>query len=263
MTDKISMNFLIAIFLGTIQGATEFLPVSSTGHLILAEKFLHVSQEQFGLSFDAALHLGTFVAVAIYFKAKLLRLLKSPIIFMLSIATVPAVVAGLLLEDIVSTTFRSPYLIAWMLILFSLLYIGIEWYAKKTRTMEQLGMVQSVLIGCAQAVALIPGVSRSGSTISAGMLAGLSREQAAEFAFLLSLPITLGAGGKKFIGTLQLWNMGQMPMSEIGIFIVGMLTAAVVGLATIHYLLRFLKHGTLYPFIIYRIVLGVGILLFL
>ena len=260
-----------AALLGVIQGITEFLPISSTGHLILAEHSLGISQETYGLSFDAALHLGTLMAIFWFFRHVWLQLLSSIIrinpgvqsdnknkqlIKLLLIGTVPAVVLGLLFEDVIDTLFRSPQLVAASLIIFSGALYFAEKVGRKYKGIVKLSLVYGLLIGTAQAVALIPGVSRSGITIAAGMWRNLQREEAARFTFLLSAPIVAGAGVLKLLRTVNLFINGGLSRFNLLFFGVGILSAAISGYLTIKYLLKFLVHHTLYPFIIYRIILG-------
>jgi len=271
-----------AIVLGAVQGITEFLPVSSTGHLILFEKLLNISQETYGLTFDAALHLGTLLAVLWFFKNEWIKLIfvipngvrnlaKRPtwseipqddkLFLLLFIGTIPAVLFGLLLEDAVNTVFRSPILVAAALILFSFVLIYVEVASRKIKLIPQLKLLDGLIIGTAQAIALIPGVSRSGITIAAGLKRGLTREQAARFAFLLSAPIIAGAGGKKLLHLIELATSGQLTFNQQLFFVAGILSSAVFGYLTIKYFLKFISQHTLWPFIVYRIVLGLFIII--
>jgi undecaprenyl-diphosphatase len=264
-----------ALFLGTIQGVTEFLPISSTGHLILAEKVLGISQATYGLAFDAALHLGTLGAVLWFFRKEWVRLgsafvsllkkgkvatVSEQRVILLLIGTIPAVIIGLSLEDLVDSVFRSSALVAISLILFSFVLLYVEKIGKRNKTVDRLEKKDGFIIGLAQAVALIPGVSRSGITMAAGMFRGLTRSEAARFAFLLSAPIVAGAGGKKFVDTLQLFSEGKLGSSELMFFAVGMLSALMFGYLTINYFLRYIARHSLYIFIWYRILAGTLIL---
>lgn len=271
------MEILTAVLLGAVQGVTEFLPISSTGHLILVEHWLGISQAKFGLAFDASLHIGTLIAVLWFFRSEWLKLLRSIIrmteedqkdirdarlIKLLIIGTVPAVILGLVLEDTIGTLFRSPTLVAMSLILFSAILYYVEKIGSKQKVINQLSLRDGLLIGVAQAIALIPGVSRSGITMSAGMWRELTREEAARFAFLLSAPIVAGAGGLKLIKTIILFSRGDLGTSDMWFFGVGMASAAFFGYLTIKYFLQFLTRHTLYPFIVYRVLLGILVLLF-
>jgi len=295
------IELLKAILLGAVQGITEFLPVSSTGHLILFEKLLHISQETYGLTFDAALHLGTLVAVLWYFREEWMQLFRASqtvilnsfqdlknkklnfnidsrfpykrttlcegsrgndkLLIILVISTIPAVIFGLLLEDLVDTVFRVPVLVAVALILFSFVLIYVEIASRKVKLIPQLKLLDGLIIGTAQAIALIPGVSRSGITMAAGLKQGLTREQAARFAFLLSAPIIAGAGGKKLLDIIKLAHSGQLAVNEQLFFLVGMVSAAFFGYLTIKYFLKFISKHTLWPFIVYRIAIGIVVLL--
>ena len=270
------MELIKAVLLGAVQGISEFLPISSTGHLIIAENLLGISQEKYGLSFDAALHLGTLVALLWFFRFEWLQLFSSIIriieqrqvrtnserlAILLMIGTIPGVFFGLVLEKKVETVFRSPILIALTLILFSGVLIYVEKVGKKMRDVKQMNWRDSLTVGLAQAVALVPGVSRSGITIAAGMWRGLTREEAARFAFLLSAPIIAGAGGLKLIKTIGLFASGELAFSELTFFAVGIASAAIFGYLTIKYFLRFVSRHSLYPFVVYRIVLGILVLI--
>jgi undecaprenyl-diphosphatase len=264
------MNWMEGIVLGVVQGLTEFLPVSSTGHLILAREWLGLNTDG-GLAVDATLHLATALAVLLYFKRDLWKLFKTGF-FMVSgkevdttqktlfsallIGTVPAVVLGIFLEDIVNTAFREIHLVAYALIAGSFLFMAAEWLSKQN---SPLTWQKGFLLGLFQALALIPGISRSGSVISGGLLLGLKREDAARFAFLLSFPIILGAGGKKFLELLMSDTTGGIGMP----LFLAALAAFASGLVAIHFLITFLRTHTLYPFIVYRLILAAVILIFL
>lgn len=253
------MDYLLAILAGAVQGLTEFLPVSSTGHLIIFENLFGISQEEFGLAFDASLHLGTLTAILVFFAkdyAKNLNL-KNSLLPKIIIATFPAVVFGLLLESVIETTFRQIAVVAWSLILFSPIIFIAEKYSKKTKTGSQINYIQALIIGLFQALALIPGVSRSGATISAGMFANLKREESAKFAFMLSGPIIAAAGLKKFSEVLT----ADTETAKINFFIIGVSSSAIFGYLTIKYFLKYLSTQTLYPFVIYRVALGLILLL--
>lgn len=268
------MDIVSAITLGIVQGITEFLPVSSTGHLILARDVFGFSSEN-GLALDAMLHLATAGAVLVYFWRDFLTLAYNcyrllarkgvdpetkTLLFALVLGTIPAVCAGLYLEGYMETVFRSSTIVAWTLIAGSLLMLLAE-YAhahlyKKSTTTTGLTIYKGIAIGFFQVLALIPGMSRSGATISGGLLLGLKREVAAKFAFLLSFPVILGAGLKKFI---ELESSGAFA-SEALPLLVGTATAFVVGLGAIHFMITFLRSHTLIPFVVYRMALAIGIL---
>lgn len=254
------MSYLLAILAGAIQGLTEFLPVSSTGHLIIFENLLGISQENFGLAFDASIHLGTLLAVIVFFYRDYLKIinLKNKLFLLLFIGTLPAVFAGLIFENQISTVLRSTQVVAIALILFSIIIIAAEYFGQKLKKRKDLGVLNALIIGVFQALALIPGVSRSGSTISGGLFLGLTREESAKFAFLLSGPVIFGAGAKKFLEVISSATLGG---TDINFFLIGIVSSAVVGFLTIKYFLKYLQTNNLYPFVIYRVVLGFLILL--
>jgi len=260
-----TMAYFATIMLGVLQGATEFLPVSSTGHLILARALFGVSDAH-ALAFDALLHLATAAAVIVYFWRDLWALVQTffryvgrmpvnprdiALMWAIVAGTIPAVAAGLMLEETMETLFRSPLLVAGVLVIGSGLFAIAEYqYARVQRT-RAIGMHRGLLIGCFQALALIPGMSRSGSTISGGMLLGLSRSDATRFAFLLAVPVILGAGGKKVLELLTL--DGDVAWGAI---LLGAAVAFIVGLCAIHFMIRFVRSHTLWPFIWYRVALA-------
>src|SRR3990167_2585357 len=254
------MTYLLAILAGAIQGLTEFLPISSTGHLIIFEKIFGISQDSFGLAFDASLHLGTLLAIVLFFYKDYLKILNigNKLLIKLAIGTVPAVFLGLLLEAQIETTFRQTWIVGLSLILFSFVFILAEKLGKKIKTKEKTTFVDSLVIGLFQSLALIPGISRSGSTISAGLFLGLKREEAAKLAFMLAGPVIAGAGLKKFFEVITTQTLGS---SDLNFFLVGMISSAIFGYLTIKYFLKYLSTKTLYPFVIYRVVLGVILLI--
>ncbi|OGD90044.1 undecaprenyl-diphosphatase UppP [Candidatus Curtissbacteria bacterium RIFCSPHIGHO2_02_FULL_42_15] len=254
------MNYLLAILAGAVQGLTEFLPISSTGHLIIFEKIFGISQTEFGLAFDASLHLGTLLAIAVFFYKDYLKVfkVKNGLIAKLAVGTLPAVIFGLLLETQIETTFRQTWIVGLSLILFSFVFILAEKLGRQIKTKEKTTIVDSLAVGLFQSLALIPGISRSGSTISAGLFLGLKREEAAKFAFMLAGPVIAGAGLKKFFEVITTQTLGS---SDLNFFLVGMISSAIFGYLTIKYFLKYLSTKTLYPFVIYRVVLGVILLI--
>ena len=265
------MSIIDAILLGLLQGLTEFLPVSSSGHLVLAHEILGWGVEG-GLAFDAVLHFATSLAVVAYFWRDITRLVQDAarwvaqkevaseskrLIVGLIVATVPAAILGLLLEDIMETTFRNPLLIAGTLIVGSLVMLAAEKWGRKLSA--TLGWKRALSVGFFQSLALMPGMSRSGMAISGGMLMGLSRETAARFAFLLAVPLLLGAGAKKMF---DLGSSGELAALAVPL-LAGALAAFVSGALVIHWLLRFLRTRTMGVFIVYRLVLAGVLLVFL
>jgi undecaprenyl-diphosphatase len=269
-------DLLKAVILGIVQGLTEFLPVSSTGHLILTEEALGVSESEFGLRFDAALHLGTLAAVLIYFHTLIANLIvawfesvrrrswsvttESRLAWLLIIGTIPAGIAGYFLESTAEDAFRSPALVGATLILFCIPMVLAERYGRGNRALDSATPVDAVVVGIAQSIALVPGVSRSGITISAGMLSGFRREEAAVFAFLLSAPVIAAAGGKQIFDIVTGDNGPSGLENEFLVYLSGLLTAAIVGYSAIYFLVRYLRSNPLYLFIAYRIALGLLVL---
>ena len=263
------LEFLEAVLLGVVQGLTEFLPVSSSGHLLLGQYFLGLDQDRFGLPFDVALHLGTLVAVVAFFWRDLLRMARafvrslSPgernladpdqwLAYLILASTVPAGLIGFFLEGFFETAVRSPWVVVFNLVLIGVLFIVGEAVGAKTRRADKLRFVEAVGIGLAQAAALVPGVSRSGATITLGLFLGLRREEAARFSFLMSVPIIAGAG------TLQLAEVAAQGMdrSQALMFAAGFVSSAVVGYLTIRFFLRFVVHHSLRAFAYYRFALA-------
>jgi len=264
------MGVLEAIILGIVQGLTEFLPISSSGHLILTRELFGIAGES-ALAFDAVLHFATALAVLIYFWKDIVNLagsflnwiLRRPIeatqlrmLIAIIVATIPAVLLGLLLEGYLETVFRNPLLVVVALIVGSAIIWGAEWMYKRNELIvsEVVPSGKSaLLIGFFQSLALIPGMSRSGMAMSGGMLLGLSREDATRFAFLLAVPLLLGAGAKKL---LELSENGVLFADSVALA-AGAASAFIVGLFVIHYLLKFVRTHSLMVFVWYRLLLAV------
>jgi undecaprenyl-diphosphatase len=261
------MHPLYAIFLGIVQGLTEFLPISSSGHLALLEHFFKAPGA--GLSFDILLHLGTVAALITYFwsdwrnmAAALLRpspynRLDRRLFFCIVAASIPGAVAGVLLEHQAETVFREPYRIAILLGSIGLLLILAERLARHERPLTNLKLGDAMLIGLSQALAIMPGVSRSGITMTCALFLGFTRETAARFSFLLSTPIIAGAG----IWHLRKWLKATPENLSILVAILGFLAAMVSSYLVIRFLLRFLRRHTFYPFAFYRLGLAALVLL--
>lgn len=246
------MSYLESILLGLVQGLTEFIPISSSGHLILTREFLGL-QAADALAVDAIFQLATILAVGVYFFRDLISMHKDRVLLKaVMFGTIPAIILGLLLEEKMETVFRSAHLVAWMLLAGSALMYIAERLAKED---SLLTTRKGLFIGLFQALALIPGVSRSGATISGGLINGLSRASAARFSFILSFPIIFGSGLKKFFELDGLVGIGASVWT-------GSFVAFVVGLGAIHFLIQYLKNHKLTPFIWYRVVLALVILLF-
>ena len=256
-----------AIVLAIVQGLTEFLPISSTAHLALFPWLLGWKDP--GLTFDVALHAGTLVAVFVYFWRYWLEMvglvfgqdwsgnpglgLDRKLLWFLAAATVPAGVAGLLFEHAAEEQLRSPLIIGTALVVVGLLMWAGERLGSQQQTLERVSLLDSLLVGLAQAVAVIPGVSRSGVTITAGMFRGMKRETAARFSFLLSTPIIGGAALKKGFEIRHTGIASDMVLP----FLAGVVIAAAVGYLVIAVLIRYLERGTFKIFIVYRVALGV------
>jgi undecaprenyl-diphosphatase len=265
-----------ALALGLVQGFTELLPISSSGHLILvpwlADWTYLENHDAFNQTFDVALHLGTLVAVTAYFWREVVDLLKAlvasirkrsidtpseRIVWLLAVATVPAALVGALGEDFIVEHLGEPWQIAICFIVFALLL----WLADRsptTRQVEDVRLRDALGIGFAQALALMPGVSRSGITITAARFLKLDRDSAARFSFLLLLPTTLGA--VVFKGTKDVL-LADLPPGSTGPFIVGTLAAVASGLVAIRLLLGYVRRHTYTIFVVYRLLAAVGILL--
>ncbi len=253
---------LAAIILGLVQGLTEFLPVSSTAHLILVSDVLKLDPEKFGLSFDVALHLGTALAVLLYFAGTWIGLLGDVIRgrwslpLVIVVGTIPAAIAGVLFESAVSSSLRSATVIAVGLLVGSAIFVIAERMGSQRRRLERLTLVDAVIVGMAQAIALIPGISRSGITISAGLLRGVERADATRFAFLLATPVILGAGAKTLLDARKLAGLtAQLDVLAIGFFV-----SFLSGLAAVAFMVRYLRGHSLNIFVGYRVALAVVIL---
>ena len=261
-----------AVFLAVLQGFTEFLPISSSAHLALVP-WLTGWKDQ-GLTFDIALHFGTLAAVLIYFFRDWVQILgqglgwkgagrdedlraNPRLLWMIAAATVPVAAAGLLWKDAVETTLRSPYVIGVMLIAVGALMGWADRRNPGGKTTGGAGWTDALAIGAAQALAIVPGTSRSGITITAGLLRGMGRAEAARFSFLLSTPAIGGAAALAF---RDLMKAGGIPPDERAAFVAGILASAVTGCAVIAFFLKFLRRFTLRFFVAYRIIFGILIL---
>jgi undecaprenyl-diphosphatase len=262
------LEFFEAVFLGIVQGLTEFLPVSSSGHLLLGQYFLGLDQDRFGLPFDVALHMGTLLAIVFYFWRDLVKMAVAfvqsfshwdltndkdqRLAYLVIASTVPAAVIGFLFEGFFETAVRSPWVVAFNFVLVGVLFIVGEIVGSRTRQAHKLGFKEAIGIGFAQAAALVPGVSRSGATITLGLFLGLRREEAARFSFLMSVPIIGGAGVLKMLDLLG----DTMSGTQILTFAAGFITSAIVGYVTIRFLLKYLVNHSLRIFAYYRFALA-------
>lgn len=241
------MNLLEAIFLGLLQGITEFLPISSSGHLVIVETILGLHVEELK-DFDIALHVGTLLAILIYFRKDLFNFRWWP---WLILGSVPAALVGFLLEDNIDAIFRNANSVGFFMIL-----VGLLFFIPQRKNNEPLTLWRGFLMGCGQAIAMIPGVSRSGATIFTGMQLGIKREEAAKFSFLLGAIAIAGAGLLKALDTQSL----QLSWSVLS---AGFFAAFLSSIFTVYWLMKFLKNHSFKAFGIYRIILGILILLFL
>jgi len=262
------MDLTQQILLALLQGLTEFLPISSSAHLILLPKLL--GWEDQGLVFDVAVHVGTLGAVIIYFRAELLRMSRdwtrslttrrqtaeSRLAWGVLIGTIPVGLCGLLFKDFIELNLRSFEVIAITTIGFGLLLWWADVYGKRQRDEHSLRLTDILLIGIAQAIALIPGTSRSGITITAGLMLGLSRQAAARFSFLLSIPVITLAGLLAIKDLLQ-----QDSLIDGGALLTGALISGITAYACIHFFLKLLERIGMLPFVIYRLGLGIVLLL--
>lgn len=271
-------DILRAVVLGVIQGLTEFLPISSSGHLIVA-------RDLFGwefaddLTFDVALHLGTTLAVLVFFRNEWLYMLRgglafatggeqpqtplgtvydARLLFLLAIASVPTAIVGIVVDVWFEDDLRRPLVVGAMLIAVGLAIYVAERVSRRTRSIESTGWTDAVFIGLAQALSLVPGTSRSGVTISAGLLRGFNRNHAARFSFLLATPAILGAG---LLKTAEVVVDG-IPWSDLDIIFAGAIVSGVVGFVSIGWLLRLVQTRTFIPFVVYRLAAGVFVLLY-
>lgn len=253
------MTILQAVILGLAQGLGEFLPISSSAHLVLIPWLFRWTDP--GLTFDVALHVGTLVAVVLYFWKDWWQLIlkgftdvrsaKGRLFWYLVIATVPGAIAGFLLEKKAESLFRSPLLIAIMLIFMGIILYWADRRSSKKIETNHITFGTSLFIGISQALAIIPGVSRSGITMTTGLLMGLTRESAARFSFLLSTPIIFGAAMVKLPGLIS------DPSAITVDFMIGMVVSCITGIASIGFLLRYVQTKDFLPFAWYRFVLGV------
>jgi undecaprenyl-diphosphatase len=251
-----NQSMIAALILGIVQGLTEFLPVSSTAHLILFPWFFNWRGQVDTLMFDVALHAGTLIALFFCFwRDWMVLIFKSRKLFgLIILASIPAGIAGFFLNDIVEKSLREPLLISLMLIAVGYLMLRSE-KANKHKDIGKTDVKDAVIIGIAQALAIVPGVSRSGITIAAGLFRGFKREEAARFSFLLSTPVIAGATVFHFKKTL----VGQMNY-DFGLFALGIISSFITGLIAIKFLLSFLKIYPLHLFVYYRFVLSVIII---
>lgn len=263
-----AVSIVEAVVLGAVQGLTEFIPISSSGHLVIVPELL--GWERPGLSFDVLLHAASLLALLVYFSGDLLDLARGirqggegpkRLVVLLAVGTVPAGLAGLLLADFFEDRFEDPKAAALQLLITAAILVGAEWVSqrregaatregKPLRGMGELGLHEAGAIGVAQALAILPGISRSGSTIGTGLVLGLSRDDAARFAFLLAIPALAGAA------IVKIPDLGTTTLSlEAGV--AGFISSAIASYAAIAGLIRYLKSNTLYPFAVYCVLASI------
>lgn len=261
------MDYITATLLALVQGLTEFLPISSQAHLVLAGQWL--SDVYQGLDFDVILHAGSLVAVVVYFRKEIFTMTRdwvgsvsggektkdSKLAWWVIIGTIPAGILGLIFKDAAEDMLRSEVVMGVALIVFGLLLGLADWKGRGSRDEYSLGLKDVLIIGFAQAIALIPGTSRSGITMTAALFLGMSREAAARFSFLLSIPIIAAAG---LLSAVSLMRNGiDMPWD---ILLLGFVVSAISTYACIHYFLAFIKRIGMQPFVVYRVILGLILL---
>lgn len=252
------MDLFQAFLLGVLQGATEFLPVSSSGHLVLVPWLLRWRSP--GLAFDAVVHWGTAAAVIVYFWQDWVTLIsaalrpprdaessRDSLLWLIVLGTVPGVSAGYFLEGFFEGMFARPAAAAGFLLVTAALLIASELVGRRRRATRDLTWLDALVVGLGQALAIMPGISRSGATIAVGLARGLGRQTAARFSFLLATPLVLGAG---FLKLVELAQMGSLT-AQAPVLVVGFATSAAVGFGCIHLLLRYLRRRRLYPFAAY------------
>lgn len=263
---------LHVIILGIIQGIAEFLPISSSAHLIIFRDLFGIGAsipKNVTMAFDIALHLGTLLAIAVFFFKDFLNMVikgftKGPkdkegkLMWMIVVATIPAAIAGILFEDVIENLIRSNYIIiALALIIMGILIYLADKYFKGEKEVKEMGYIDALIIGCSQVFALIPGFSRSGTTIATARTRGMTREESAKFSFYLSAPVVLGA----VVLTLLESETITIILSNLSIFVIGILVSFIIGLLCISFLLKYLRKNDFKLFMWYRVILGIIVIL--
>ncbi|RLC38498.1 undecaprenyl-diphosphatase UppP [Candidatus Falkowbacteria bacterium] len=264
------INYFYSAIFGIIQGITEFVPISSSGHLVILHDFISLPiQNQ--MAFDVILHFGSLLAVIYYFKKDIASLLtawlrsfagkrndSSRLSWLIILSTIPAALVGFLFNDLIENKFRSILVVAAMLVIVGILFIIFEKFSQKNKEYKNIGWREALIIGLAQIIAFIPGTSRSGITIIAGLSANLKREAAVRFSFLLSIPIIFGAVIVKMPSIIK----SKPPAEEMLLLIVGFIFSYLAGFLAIKYFMRFIKNHSLNIFAVYRFVLAAIILVY-
>ena len=268
------MDILEILILGFVQGIAEFLPISSSAHLIIFRDIFGIGagmSSNMELTFDIALHFGTLLAIGVFFFQDFIKMIQKgftkgikdadgKILWYLVAATIPAAIVGVLFEDAIENVVRSNYvIIAIALAVMGVIIYFADKFSKETKTIQKMTLKDAIIVGCSQVFALIPGFSRSGTTIAAGRVLGLDRESAAKFSFFLSAPVVLGAVCLQLIkGTAF-----SVIAANLGTFILGILVSFVIGLLCIKYLLKYLQKHNFKIFMIYRVVLAAVVLIYI
>ena len=270
------MSFFEALILGLVQGLTEFLPISSSAHVQIAQQLMNLSElsKPQLTAFIATIQLGTELAVVSYFIKDIGRIGSSwlrwstkpsstmtsdtKLGWLIIIGTLPVLILGLALRDFIENDVRNLWVIAYTLIGFGVLLGLADFFGKKTKSITELNFSHGVAFGIGQALALVPGVSRSGGTITVGLMLGYTRQAAARYSFLLAIPAVLGSGLFQFFS-----SVGDLSQDLLVATVVATIVSGVVGLSVIHYLLKYLQKGSFLPFVIWRVGVGVWLLVML
>ena len=267
------MSFIEVLILGFIQGIAEFLPISSSAHLIIFRDIFGIGagmSANMELTFDIALHFGTLLAIGVFFFWDFIKMIQKgftkgvkdddgKILWYLVAATIPAAIVGVLFEEPIEKIIRSNYvIIALALAIMGIIIYLADKYSKQTKNIKQMTLKDAIIIGCSQVFALIPGFSRSGTTIAAGRILGLERESAAKFSFFLSAPVVLGAVVLQLIKD-SVWSV---IVANLSTFILGILVSFIIGIICIKYLLKYLQKHNFKIFMIYRVILAIIVLLY-
>ena len=268
------MTIFHSILLGIVQGFTEFIPVSSTAHLFITSSLLGLPSDDRTFSFNVIVQLGTVVSLIAFFWKDIWKIVNaflegvrvkkpfddfhSRLGWLIIVATIPAVIVGLLLQGFVEKMITDPLLWAGIRLVFTAALLAfVEYFDKKSRTLEDATWLDALFVGLFQVLAIIPGASRSGSTIAGGMVRGFDRPSAARFAFLMSAPILAAAGAYESVKVIQLPNTTEF----FPYLLTGFVTSAIVGWVSIKWLLGYLRKHSLYPFVVYCLMLGVVVLI--
>jgi undecaprenyl-diphosphatase len=270
------VSFLEALILGLVQGLTEFLPISSSAHVQIAQQLMNLSElsKPQLTAFIATIQLGTELAVVSYFIKDILRIGSSwlgwsikpkskmtsdtKLGWLIIIGTLPVLILGLAFRDFIENDVRNLWVIAYTLIGFGILLGLADFFGRKTKDIKDLNFSHGMLFGIGQALALVPGVSRSGGTITVGLMLGYTRQAAARYSFLLAIPAVLGSGLFQFFS-----SVGDLNQDLLVATVVATIVSGVVGLSVIHYLLKYLQKGSFLPFVIWRVGVGVWLLVML